>query len=87
MIFNKELFDNLTEQAKLSPRLRYSMDMRTTMEDQSQRILNALEPETIMPIHRLQNTTETALVLKGSLKWFYYDDDGYLIENIFTIGQ
>lgn len=76
MIFNKELFDKLTEQAKTSPRLRYGMDMRTTPDDKSQRLLNALEPGTVMPIHRHQNTTETAVVLRGSLKWFYFDETG-----------
>ena len=76
MIFNNKLFDELTEKAKVSPRLRYGLDMRTTPEDQSQRLLNALEPGTVMPIHRHQNTTETAVVLRGSLKWFYYDETG-----------
>ena len=76
MIFNTELFDRLTELAKQSPRLRYGMDMRTTPDDKSQRLLNALEPGTVMPIHRHQNTTETAVVLRGSLKWFYYDETG-----------
>lgn len=80
MIFNKELFDNLTEQAKSSPRLRFGMDMRTTPDDQSQRLLNAMEPGTVMPIHRHQNTTETAVVLRGSLKWFFYDEDGKLTD-------
>ena len=81
MVFNTELFNKLTEQAKASPRLRYGMDMRTTPEDQSQRLLNALEPGTAMPIHRHQNTTETAVVLRGSLKWFFYDEEGNLTDS------
>lgn len=80
MIFNKELFDDLTVKAKQSPRLRYGMDMRTTPDDQSQRLLNALEPGTVMPIHRHQNTTETAVVLRGRLKWFFYNEDGQLTD-------
>lgn len=80
MIFNTELFDSLTEQDKASPRLRYGMDMRTTPDDQSQRLLNALEPGTVMSIHRHQNTTETAVVLRGSLKWFFYDEEGKLTD-------
>jgi cupin fold WbuC family metalloprotein len=80
MIFNKELFDDLTEKAKESPRLRFGMDMRTTPDDKSQRLLNALEPGTVMPIHRHQNTTETAVVLRGSLKWFFYDEEGKLTD-------
>lgn len=81
MIINKELFDSLTEQAKSSARLRYGMDMRTTPQDQSQRLLNALEPGTVMPIHRHQETTETVVILRGRLKWMYYDEQGNLTDN------
>lgn len=80
MIINKELFDSLTEQAKSSARLRYGMDMRTTPQDQSQRLLNALELGTVMPIHRHQNTTETVVILRGRLKWMYYDEQGNLTD-------
>ena len=56
------------------------LDMCTTPEDQSQRLLNALEPGTVMPIHRHQKTTEKAVLLRGSLKWFFYDEDGNLTD-------
>lgn len=52
MVIDKTLLDNLTEQAKVNPRLRQAYDLRTTPKDQSQRILNAVEPGTILPIHR-----------------------------------
>ena len=65
MIINTELFDSLTEQAKASPRLRYGLDMRTTPEDQSQRLSNALEQGTVMPIHWHQDTIETAVIPVG----------------------
>lgn len=52
MLINKTLLDDLTEKAKLSPRLRLVYDLRDTPEDNSQRILNALEPNTVVPIHR-----------------------------------
>lgn len=81
MIIDKELFDILTEKAKTSPRLRYGMDMRTTPEDQSQRLLNALEPGTAMPIHRHQDTTETVVILRGRLRWMYYDEQGNLTDD------
>ena len=81
MIFNKELFDNLTEQAKYSSRLRYGIDMRTTPEDQSQRLLNALEPGTVMPIHRHRYTTESVVILRGRLRWMYYDEHGNLTDD------
>lgn len=81
MTIDKELFGILIEQAKSSPRLRYGMDMRTTPEDQSQRLLNALEPGTVLPIHRHQDTTETAVILRGRLRWMYYDKQGNLTDN------
>ena len=52
MIITKDILDELTEKAKASERLRMAKDLRNTPEDQSQRMLNALEPGTIMPIHR-----------------------------------
>ena len=81
MIFSNKLFDKLTSQAQASPRLRYGLDMRTTPEDQSQRLLNALEPGTVMPIHRHQDTTETAVILRGRLKWLYYDEQGNVTDS------
>ena len=51
MIITKEILDELTEAAKANPRLLQSMDLRNSSEDLSQRMLNALEPGTIMPIH------------------------------------
>lgn len=89
MIIDEKLFDSLTEQAKSSARLRYGMDMRTTPQDQSQRLLNALELGTVMPIHRHQNTTETVVILRGRLKWMYYDEQGNLTDEFLldTVGE
>ena len=66
--------DALTEQAKSSTRLRMNYDLRNTSEDQSQRMLNALEPGTVMPIHRHRHSSETVVVLRGKVKWVYYND-------------
>ncbi len=82
MQFNKHLLDELTAQAKASPRLRMNLDLRNTPADQSQRMLNALEPGTVMPIHRHRNTSETVVVLRGKVKWLYYDDKGELTDTI-----
>jgi cupin fold WbuC family metalloprotein len=76
MFLNTELFDKLTAQAKASPRLRMNFDLRNTPDDQSQRMLNALEPGTVMPIHRHRGSTETVVVLRGKVKWLYYDENG-----------
>ena len=51
MLINQNLLDELTAQAKASPRLRTAYDLRTTPKDNSQRILNAVEPGTVLPIH------------------------------------
>ena len=76
MILNKKLMDDLSAQAKVNPRLRQALDLRTTPDDQSQRILNAVEPGTILPIHRHRGTTETIIVLRGKVVQHYYDDNG-----------
>ena len=82
MQINKELLDTLTAQAKASTRLRMNYDLRNTPDDPSQRMLNALEPGTVMPIHRHQNTSETVVVLRGKVKWLYYNDKGELTDTI-----
>ena len=80
MLISSALFNELSAQAKVSPRLRMNFDLRNTPDDQSQRMLNALEPGTMMPIHRHQNTSETVVVLRGKVKWLYYNDKGEVIE-------
>ncbi len=68
------LMDRLTEQAKASPRLRMNMDLRNSADDKSQRMLNAIEPGSPMPIHRHQKTSETVVCLRGRLVWEFYDE-------------
>lgn len=68
------LMDRLTEQAKASPRLRMNMDLRNSADDKSQRMLNAIEPGSVLPIHRHQKTSETVVCLRGRLVWEFYDE-------------
>lgn len=68
------LLDSLTEQAKASPRLRMNMDLRNSPEDKSQRMLNALEPGTPLPIHRHRQSSETVVCLRGRLVEEFYDE-------------
>ena len=82
MIIDTNLLDALTAQAKASPRLRMNLDLRNSPADQSQRMLNALEPGTVMPIHRHRHTSETVVVLRGKVKWLYYNDKGELTDTI-----
>ena len=76
MVIDKTLLDNLTEQAKVNPRLRQAYDLRTTPEDGSQRILNAVEPGTVLPIHLHRGSTETIVCLRGKVVQHYYDNNG-----------
>ena len=74
MKITRELMDSLTEQAKVSPRLRMNMDLRNGVDDQSQRMLNAIEPESVVPIHRHQKSSETVVCLRGRVVEEYYDE-------------
>lgn len=74
MKITQAILDNLTELAKASPRLRMNYDLRDSEEDTSQRMLNALEPGTVLPIHRHQKTSETVVCLRGRLVEEYYDE-------------
>ena len=74
MKITKALLDDLTEKAKASPRLRINMDLRNGAEDQSQRMLNAIEPGSPLPIHRHQKTSEIICCIRGKLVIEYYDE-------------
>ena len=74
MIISQAILDNLTERAKESPRLRMNMDLRNSSEDQSQRMLNAIEPGSPLPIHRHLKSSETVVCLRGKLVWEFYDE-------------
>ena len=76
MKIDKSLLDTLSSQAKASPRLRQAYDLRNTPEDNSQRMLNALEPGTVMPIHRHRMSSETICMVRGKMIMRFYDDNG-----------
>ena len=82
MVIDNKILDELSAQAKVNPRLRQSMDLRNSPEDQSQRMLNALEPGTVMPIHRHQKTSESVVILRGKIEWIFYDNDGNETERV-----
>ena len=71
---NKDFLNQLFEQAKENPRLRQGFDLRTSPADSSQRMLNALLPGTVVPIHRHENTTETVICLCGKLDEVIYEE-------------
>lgn len=74
MVITQALLDQLTEQAKASPRLRMNLDLRNTPDDNSQRMLNAIEPGSDMAIHRHQKTSETVVCLRGRLVEEFFDE-------------
>ena len=74
MKITKAILDDLTAKAKASPRRRMNMDLRNGIDDQSQRMLNAIEPDSVVPIHRHQKTSETVVCLRGRVVEEYYDE-------------
>ena len=82
MVITKEMLDELTEKAKASPRLRANLDLRNSPDDLSQRMLNALEPGTVMPIHRHKDTSETCVCIRGHFEEYFFDSEGRLTETV-----
>ena len=74
MKITQAILDKLTEEAKASPRLRMNTDLRNSDSDSSQRMLNAIEPGSPLPIHRHRHTSETVVCLRGRLVEEYYDE-------------
>ena len=74
MKITQALLDKLTAEAKESPRLRMNLDLRNSADDKSQRMLNAIEPGSPLPIHRHRKTSETVVCLRGRLVEEFYDD-------------
>lgn len=82
MVINQQVLDELTARAKESPRLRMNLDLRNSPEDLSQRMLNAIEPGTVLPVHRHLKSSETVVCLRGHFEEYFYDADGRLTEVI-----
>ena len=82
MEITTELLHQLSLQAKENPRLRQNYDLRNSPEDQSQRMLSALEPGTVIPIHRHQESSETVIMIRGAIREHFYDNNGQETESI-----
>jgi len=86
MIIDKNILVELSAKAIANPRLRCNLDLRNSADDQSQRMLNAIEPGSQLPIHRHQKTSETMVCLRGRLQVEFYDElerictDSFVIE-------
>ena len=82
MKITQTLMDELTAEAKASPRMRMNRDLRNSPEDKSQRMLNALEPGTPLAIHRHTKSSETVVCLRGHLREIFYNDEGVVTDVI-----
>ena len=85
MKITQAILDELTRQAKESPRLRMNYDLRNSDKDQSQRMLNAIEPESVVPIHRHQDSSETVVCLRGRLVEEFYQEvqgSGFKVQDV-----
>ena len=81
IIINSELLDHLTEIAATSDRLRINHNLHAAPDSKSQRLLNALEPGTQIPIHKHDNTPETYILLRGRIRVDFYDANKNIIES------
>ena len=81
-IIDKKIFDELSSQAKASPRLRMNYNFHQSLEEKCHRMLNAVEPGTDIPIHRHPDKDESFVVLRGKVRSTTYNDDGSVIESV-----
>lgn len=80
MIIDKKLLDKITAEAKESPRLRMNFNLHESLDSKAQRLLNALEPGTVLPVHRHENTAETYILLRGKLRVIFCTETGEVTE-------
>ena len=80
MEITEDLLTNLIDEARKSSKLRASFDLRNTQDDNSQRVLHAMEPGSVIPIHRHMASSETSVLIRGALKMLIFNDDGTLKE-------
>ena len=81
-IINETLLDEVTRQAKESSRLRMNYNFHNSLDAKAQRLLNALEPGTLLPIHQHPHTAETYLLLRGKIRVIYYNDQKEVTESV-----
>lgn len=82
MIIGKNLLDQVSAQAKASPRLRMNYNFHQSLDDKCHRFLNAVEPGTLVPIHRHPTKDESFVILRGTVRVTTHNDDGSIIEDV-----
>ena len=81
-LIDEELLARVTAEAKASPRLRKNYNFHDQQDAPSQRLLNAVEPGTVLPIHRHLHTSETYVVLRGSVRVLIYNDNRQIVQDV-----
>ena len=79
---DKQLIRELYDKAVVNPRLRQNMDLRNSPDDGGQRMLNALMPGTVVPIHRHPHSNESIVLLCGKAEEIFYDGEGRETERL-----
>ena len=82
MVIDENLLDNVSEQAKTSPRLRMNYNFHHSLDELCHRMLNAVEPGTEVPIHRHPTKDESFVILRGRVRSTTYNDDGTIFESV-----
>ena len=81
MVIDEQLLNLVSAQAKVSPRLRMNYNFHQSLEDKCHRMLNAVEPGTVVPIHRHLASSETVIIIRGRIRWLFYDEQGRITES------
>ena len=81
-IIDEQLLNELSAQAKASPRLRMNHNFHHSLDEKCHRFLNALEPGTSIPIHHHPTKDETVILLKGKVRVLTYNDSGKILEDL-----
>lgn len=81
MLINLDLLNTVSDEARNSERLRKNFNLHESLDSKVQRLFNAMEPGTIVPIQRHQNTAETIILITGRMSIAIYDDKKNVIES------
>lgn len=80
LVIDNVFLDNLTEDARKNERLRMNYNLHESLDSKAQRLLNALEPGTFLPVHRHVHTAETYFIVRGRLNVYFYDENKRVID-------
>jgi len=82
MVIDEQLLNSVSAQAKASPRLRMNFNFHRSLDEKCHRMLNAVEPGTVVPIHRHPTKDESFVILRGKVRVTTHNDDGSIIEEV-----